>query len=188
MLQKKINSSSMVENVMTYWRRWIQREVLWHFQRWCCWCVHQTHDRHVSEPAQNSLKQQTRTSACGTTLYCVSSEYNHHLFFYLNLFMFCIPPKHNLSVSNYFNDSHEKEFPVDTTGTSVGTIFILYNSTRLLGVQLMSPSFFFSLSLYYNYRDWKSVNSTLLLSKNLSLILFNCHQLPTHILLNNYNI
>lgn len=151
---------------MTYWRRWIQREVLWHFQRWCCWCVHQTHDRHVSEPAQNSLKRQTRTSASSTTLYCVSSEYNHHLLFLLK-FVYVLHPRNIISLFQIILIiPMKKEFPVDTTGTSVGTIFILYNSTRLLVVQLMSPSFFFSLSLYYNYRDWKSVNSTFLLPKN----------------------
>lgn len=82
---------------MTYWRRWIQREVLWHFQRWCCWCVHQTHDRHVSAQAQNSLKQQTRTSARSTTLYYVSSEYDCHLLFFL-IFVWCFPSPENIMI------------------------------------------------------------------------------------------
>lgn len=129
---------------MTYWRRWIQREVLWHFQRWCCWCVHQTHDRHVSEPAQNSLKQQTRTSACDTTLYCVSSEYDCHLLFFKFLFDVFYPPKTMIFLFQITSIIPlKKKFAADTT--SVGTIFILYNSTSFLGVQLMSPSFFFLL-------------------------------------------
>lgn len=66
-------------------------------------------------------------------------------------------------LSNYLLIPMKKKFAADNT--PVGTAFILYNSTSLLGVQLMSPSFFFSLSLYHNYRDWKSVNSTLLLPK-----------------------
>lgn len=151
---------------MTYWRRWIQREVLWHFQRWCCWCVHQTHDRHVSEPAQNSLKQQTRTSACGTTLYCFSSEYDCQHFFFT--FVLCFPSPDNIMI-----------FPFQITST------IPWKKKCLLQILLLfephsyfttlqvyrefnwwAPHFFFSLSLYYNYRDRKSVNSTFLLPKN----------------------
>lgn len=68
------------------------------------------------------------------------------IFFFLNFcLMFSIPRQHNdLSISNYFDNSMKKKmFAADTT--SVWTTFILYNSTSLSWVQLMSPSFFFLL-------------------------------------------
>lgn len=64
-------------------------------------------------------------------------------------------------LSNYLLIPMKKKFAADNT--PVGTAFILYNSTSLLGVQLMSPTFFFLLFTILQLR--KSVNSTLLLPK-----------------------
>lgn len=89
------------------------------------------------------------------------------IFFFKNFcLMFSIPRKQNdLSVSNYFNNSMKEN--------DCCRYYFCWNHIHTLQLykfiksSIDKPLIFFSLSLYYNYRDWKSVNSTLLLPKTL---------------------